>query len=96
MPEWKTARRTQFLGHISEIEQTRLSKFMGQGPLEAEERRRMLSGATRVEFRKTTLEAFHKYVATLAGTGEDIPNQVWTKRKLLLEKAMSLDLGVPG
>lgn len=97
MPEdLRNARRKQYLGHLSELEQKAVTKFMGTGPEEAGSLLRMLSARTPVSFRKSSLGAFQKYASALAGTPEDFPRQVWTIRKQLLEKALSLNLGLPG
>jgi hypothetical protein len=97
MPEdWRNARRRQYLGHLSEAEQNAVSKFMGTGLEEAATRLRTLTAGIPVNFRKSSLVAFHKYVSVLAGGPEDFPRRVWSIRKELLEKAISLGLGLPG
>lgn len=97
MPEdWRNTRRRQYLGNLSELEQKAVSKFMGTGPEEATTRLHTLVPGTPVSFRKSSLVAFQRYASTLAGTPEDYPRQVWSIRKQLLEKALSMGLGLPG
>jgi hypothetical protein len=92
--EWKTDRRRQYLGTVPEDEQRALSKFMGMGTAEALEKLLTLIPGIRVSFKKSSLACYLKYASVLAGTEEDQPNNVWTYRKQLLEKAVFYDIGL--
>jgi len=91
----KTTRRDQYLGHLSATEQSEVARFMGKGAAGAMDRLVALTPSTKVSFKQRSLLAFQKYASLLAGTDEDKPDGVWTKRKRLLDRAVSYSLGKP-
>jgi hypothetical protein len=93
--DWRNDRLDQHLGTVDADERRRVSAFLGQGVEDASNRMSTITRETSVDFKRSSLLAFQRYAAALAGTAHDFPRQVWTVRKLLLDKAISLGLGRP-
>src|SRR5262249_47417714 len=94
--DWRNFRMNSYLGTVNPTERLEVARFLGTGPMQASERLLMLRPGMAVTFHKSSLPPFLNYVSVLAGTSEDFPGDVWSIRKELLQRAIALDLGLPG